>query len=342
MRIASLLSLITGLLMLAASVALFVAGILDLQETQPLAEFEPLPEQAFASGDLRLKNEAWVKLTLSGYISSESVQEKNDGGERYRTRYHFPYSLEVDDISGANIVTQSGALEWSKYGARRVWDHRADSRGGELELHQSLEKFAAPASGMVRVRFHLQGDQRYGARIHDLKLHVYEIDAPMPAILWAGAGLMLLLGPGLIILGVVLYGMSRPAGADTASNGPRDLNAADQDAARDYRGWAVMTHLSALLAYTGIPFGHVIGPLVIWLLKRDTFAELDAHGKESLNFQISITIYGIICLLLSLLVIGLFLFFVLVCVHIVFTIVAAIKANDGLVYRYPFSLRLIK
>ena len=343
MRIASLFSLIGGLLMLAASVALFVIGILAMDGGELLSEFEPVADQTFVSSDVQVPHEGWARLTLSGYISSESVQEETDGGGAYRTRYHFPFALEINDVSGARVVKRSGTLAWNSPRITRIVSHHADSRGGELELHQTLETFAAPPSGIVRIRLNLDGDQRYGARIRDLKLRLYKTATPLPGIFWAGAGLMLLLGPGLLILGIVLYGMSRARNESAAVEPVRTTTGDETGPSRDpIRSWAVMTHLSALLAYTGIPFGHVIGPLIIWMLKRDEFAELDAHGKESLNFQISISIYGIICLLLSLLLIGLLLFFILICVHIIFTIIAAIKANDGLVYRYPFCLRLIK
>jgi len=68
--------------------------------------------------------------------------------------------------------------------------------------------------------------------------------------------------------------------------------------------WAMACHLSALAGFIGIPFGHIIGPIVFWMLKKEQFPVVDENGKEALNFQISVTIYGLVCALLVLVLIG--------------------------------------
>ena len=109
----------------------------------------------------------------------------------------------------------------------------------------------------------------------------------------------------------------------------------------DERMWAMLTHLSALLVFTAIPFAHILGPLVVWLLKREEFPLVDDQGKESLNFQISMTIYGIVAAILVLLLIGIFLGIALMIAWLVLVIVASIKANGGERYRYPLTIRFI-
>ena len=114
---------------------------------------------------------------------------------------------------------------------------------------------------------------------------------------------------------------------------------------KDDRNWAMIAHLSAFAYYiTGI--GHILGPLIVWLSKRDGHPFIDDQAKEALNFQISITIYVIaaviMCVTVILAVIGIP---ILICVHafqIVCMIIAAIKARDGVAFRYPLSLRFIK
>jgi len=111
---------------------------------------------------------------------------------------------------------------------------------------------------------------------------------------------------------------------------------------RDERMLATMVHL---LAFCGliIPFiGNVLGPLILWLVKRDTSMFFDENGKESVNFQISITIYLLGAVLLAELLIGIPLFAVLLGADAVFVIIAAVKANQGEFYRYPLSIRFIK
>ena len=121
----------------------------------------------------------------------------------------------------------------------------------------------------------------------------------------------------------------------------------------DQRQWAMFAHLSALLgailtgAFGGC-WGCFIGPLIIWLVKKDTMPFVDDQGKEALNFNITVAIAFVILLLLTVmtlgigLVIAIPLWIIIGIAWLVFTIIAAIKANEGVRYRYPFTLRLIK
>lgn len=119
------------------------------------------------------------------------------------------------------------------------------------------------------------------------------------------------------------------------------------------RQWAVFAHLSALLGalLTGVwggGWGCFIGPLVIWLIKKDTMPFVNDQGKEALNFNITVAIAFLILLLLSVMTFGLGLiiaiplWIIIGIGWLVFTIIAAIKANEGVLYRYPFTLRLVK
>jgi uncharacterized protein len=110
----------------------------------------------------------------------------------------------------------------------------------------------------------------------------------------------------------------------------------------DTRTWCVLCHATALLGFF-IPWVfHILGPLIVWLAKRQDSPEIDAHGKESLNFQISMLIYGVISGILCLIVIGFFLLALLHILNVVFVIVASIQASEGKLYRYPLTIRLIK
>jgi hypothetical protein len=110
---------------------------------------------------------------------------------------------------------------------------------------------------------------------------------------------------------------------------------------KDERMWGMFCHLSALSGFI-IPFGNVIGPLIIYSLKKDEYAFVADQGKESLNFQTSVLIYLIICGLAVLLVVGIFLLMIVGLLALILTVVAAVKANDGEYYRYPFCIRFIK
>ncbi|MCJ8204444.1 DUF4870 domain-containing protein [Pseudomonas sp. SMV71] len=110
---------------------------------------------------------------------------------------------------------------------------------------------------------------------------------------------------------------------------------------KEARQWAMFCHLSALLGIW-IPFGTLIGPLVLWQLKRESDPFIDAQGKEALNFQITVAIASAISLLLMVVVIGFFLFGLIAIGALVLTIIGGVKANEGQAYRYPFTWRLVK
>ncbi len=109
------------------------------------------------------------------------------------------------------------------------------------------------------------------------------------------------------------------------------------------RQWAVGCHLIALSGIIlPIPSVNFIGPLVIWLIKRMDSAYIDQQGKEALNFQISLFIYELICIALMFLGIGFLLFLPLLIFGFVCVIIAAIKAGEGVEFRYPACIRFIK
>ncbi|MEY2484577.1 MAG: uncharacterized protein QOH39_225 [Verrucomicrobiota bacterium] len=113
-------------------------------------------------------------------------------------------------------------------------------------------------------------------------------------------------------------------------------------AASNVRTWSALCHASALLGvFLHFP-GHLIPPLIIWLAKRDDSPELDAHGKEAVNFQISMLIYNAIAAVFCLVLIGFFFLAVLWVLNAVFVIIAAIQASDGKFYRYPMTIRFIQ
>ena len=101
-------------------------------------------------------------------------------------------------------------------------------------------------------------------------------------------------------------------------------------------------HLIALVGLLGNGVGFVLGPLIMWLLKREDHPFIDDQGKESLNFQITMLIAMLVSGLLTLVFIGFILLFVFGIFMTVFPIIGAIKANDGVHYRYPFSIKFIK
>ena len=133
----------------------------------------------------------------------------------------------------------------------------------------------------------------------------------------------------------------------------------------------MLCHASSLIWFPLIaigfplPFLSIVAPLIVWLTKRKEHTLIDAHGKESLNFQISLLMYAIACAAFvgllalignqmnldstSFIAIGWLLVFLALAlvslfgiIQLIFVIIAAVKANEGNFYRYPFIIRFLK
>ena len=121
-------------------------------------------------------------------------------------------------------------------------------------------------------------------------------------------------------------------GADSAARATVD------EAARNS---AVAAHLSTFAGLV-VPFGSVIGPLAVWLTRRDRDPFIDQAGREALNFGITIAIYGAVLLVAALMLVGIPLLVVGVVAWVVLGSLAAVKASEGQAYRYPLTMRLVR
>jgi len=119
-----------------------------------------------------------------------------------------------------------------------------------------------------------------------------------------------------------------------------ELDTVSGKPSREARLWAMWCHLGAFAGFLGVPFGNIIVPAIIWLMKRDSDPFIDEHGRESLNFQVCLTAYIFVAAILIIVLVGLVILPVLYIGGFILTIVAAISANDGRSYRFPFTIRL--
>tara|TARA_R110000782_G_scaffold45916_3_gene101794 strand:+ start:1410 stop:1778 length:369 start_codon:yes stop_codon:yes gene_type:complete len=110
---------------------------------------------------------------------------------------------------------------------------------------------------------------------------------------------------------------------------------------KDERLWGMLSHLVSFSGYL-IPFGSVLGPLIIWLIKKDEMPFVNDQGKESLNFQLTMLIAVIVSAILMLVFVGFLMLGALIIYQIIVVIMASIKANEGVRYRYPYTIRFIK
>ena len=125
---------------------------------------------------------------------------------------------------------------------------------------------------------------------------------------------------------------SKPAAAPVSGASPT----------QDERTWGMIAHLSAFAVFVFPLGGNILAPLIIWLTRRNTSAYVEMEAREALNFNISVALGWIVCGLLVFALIGIPLGAALFLYWLVMAVIAAVKASEGVGYRYPFSLRLVK
>jgi uncharacterized protein len=116
----------------------------------------------------------------------------------------------------------------------------------------------------------------------------------------------------------------------------------------DTKLWNMLVHLSALAGFI-IPFGNILGPLIIWQLKKNEIPSVNQHGKDAVNFQITASLIllgaSLVAIILSFLLIGFLLFPIIALAGLAaigLSVYAGIQANNGVSFHYPLSFNLIK
>ncbi|MEM6787537.1 MAG: DUF4870 domain-containing protein [Myxococcota bacterium] len=107
------------------------------------------------------------------------------------------------------------------------------------------------------------------------------------------------------------------------------------------REFATFIHLSQLAGFF-FPFLGLILPIILWQTKKDELPGIDAHGKAVTNWIISEIIYGVVCVILTLVIVGAFLLMALALASIAFSIIGAVKANKGELWHYPLTIKFLK
>jgi len=105
--------------------------------------------------------------------------------------------------------------------------------------------------------------------------------------------------------------------------------------------YIALMHVSQFAGYVMVGLGFIV-PVILWLMNKDNNAKVDAVGKHIINFMISMFIYCAISLVLICLLIGIPMLIALGIMHIIFIIIATIKANNGEAWRYPFTIDFLK
>jgi uncharacterized Tic20 family protein len=180
----------------------------------------------------------------------------------------------------------------------------------------------------LTIEVDLKPDTTYGARLNDVELQVYDglQSETYSLVAWFA---MLVGGIAIGVVGLVFAFASAAA--------PGAAPAGSPEACR----FAALCHAAGFLGYL-IPLGNIAGVLVAWLVWREAGAFVDQQGKEALNFQLAMSVYLLVSLVLVFVLIGFVLVVVLSLAHLVLMIMATANAANGRPFRYPMIFRLVK
>ncbi len=106
------------------------------------------------------------------------------------------------------------------------------------------------------------------------------------------------------------------------------------------KDFGLLVYAASFIGYF-IPFGSVLGPLILWLMKREESAFVDKCGRSCLNFKLSLMIYVLISGVLAFLGIGFLLLIILGVVDFICTVLGMVKASSGQVYHYPLTIKFL-
>ena len=272
--------------------------------------------------------------------------------------YSYPFSYQVADDQGNPLFEQNGVIA-----AGQGWTiSRKEDLGGlpgnqptdrqRRVVEHRLQLFQVPYPGLMNVSFTLGEEQQRAASAAAVNLLVYDGASTDVRGLIVGASLFAV-GALVGLFGLILalsHALSGRAGQPLAAAATGGDGAGAQQSSGgaasglsddQIRIWGMWCHLSALAGLV-VPFGNVIGPLVIWLVQRDKSPFIDDQGKEAINFQLSLLIYSAVCFLAILILVGLLLLIALSFGALALTIIASIQARQGVAYRYPLIVRFIR
>ncbi|MFC1750008.1 DUF4870 domain-containing protein [Pseudomonadota bacterium] len=268
-----------------------------------------------------------VKIDITSNAIDRGVNDEDD------LQYQFPFRYQILDSQKNILYEQQKKITWNS-GTRSLTNKQIGNNKGTLTVETGFDKIQISPPGEIQIIALLENDSIYKAKAEKIELIVYDNVYKHTQRVVTG---IVLFVAGAIAL---FFGLISLVNSTTPSNNLQvDLDA--QPLGSSDKNCAMLIHLSAFSGYI-IPFGGLLGPLIIWLVKRSDHSFIDMHGKEAVNFRISLIIYFMIAFILCFVLIGFLFIFVLWLMDLILTIIAAIKASDGRSYRYPFSIRFIK
>ena len=241
-------------------------------------------------------------------------------------RHVAPATLKIRDSEGHVLLDESRDIDAG--GVRDTQGRSAAAGGGHLLLHYDFPKFMAPANGRILIDAALPAVRSDSAQVEAVELTLHDALGDYAVGVTLGV-FMLLAGWIAAVVGVLslLGNPSTPA-----------VSAAPDTAQRRA---AMRGHVLGLLGYM-LPLVHLLAMARWWVTHRGLSAFVEEHGREALNFQLSILVYVLIAFTLSLVLIGLLMLPLVLVFNIVMMIEAASQARAGHRFRYPLTFRFLR
>lgn len=287
-----------------------------------------------------------ARFKVQADISTDSVQEDlNSLDDQYQARFKFPIHYAITDSGGRVLVRKNTVLAWKDGPSITKLNEQADSSGGRVTASTSLAKFTVPADGRFNISLSIDPDTTYKASYAAPQLQLFAGLADntwyfISAALLGIGGFLLALAGFIFLLTSAAQASSRNEAIAVQDPGAVRGQSAGSSAA-DINTNAMIIQLSAFAGYF-VPFGNIILPVVLWLIWRDRDPYLNRMGSEAVNFQISMLIYYVVCVLLMIVLIGFLLIFAALIFHLTFIIIAAVQTSRGVEFRYPMTIRFIR
>ncbi len=340
-RKTSIILLLIGMLLFLGSCApfgyaIYYEVVIDSSQHHDLSGVGTSDEVSFNSSPATM-----ARLAVEAHITTSSVQENpDDFSDDYLARFKFPITYSISDANGNTLINEDVALVWKEGGSVTKSNEETTSTGGTLTARSSFDKFTVPADGSFNITIEVDPDTTYEASATSLKLHLYEGMIDNTWYVVAGIS-MLCIGFILAMIGFIFFLTN--ATNETYQQQLSDPNAigniGQENAEANQQ--AMFIQLSAFAGYI-IPLGSIIVPLILWQVWKDKDPYIDKMGREAVNFQLSMALYYIICLILMFILIGLVLIFFVMIFHLIFIIIGAVQTSRGVDYRYPMIIRFIK
>lgn len=280
----------------------------------PLSAAAPLGDFAL---DVQPGRHARVALLVSLQASDQPATH----GSRA-----VPARVRVRDTQGRVLLEET--RNTSASGARDAHVRIATAGGGQLTLHYDFAKFMAPTDGRILIDASLAAEREDGTALEKAELTVN--DGSGDYAVGVSFGVFMLLAGWIAAVVGVLNLLGNP----TLPLAPPLLSAQE-------RGAAMRVHLLGLLAYP-LPLVHLLVMATAWVRGRQRSVFVEEHGREALNFQLSILVYLLIAFSLSLVLIGLLMLPLVLLFQLVMMIEAAVQARAGHRFRYPLTLRFLR